>query len=225
MSIKKSLLALVVLALAMMGLASSAMAATDGVLRDVTTNGIIPENKELHLVGWAAFAETANSGNKFECHVSSVVKTVGATGTEGSVTSFGIPNTSHCTGHGLLAGCTLSSSTTDNLPYHATVTPTDLDVTGTIVITNTFAGAFCPITGNKSLTFSEITLKPLGTVSKHAVTNTAGNLGTTAAAGEGISGVELSGAGTLDPSTAITASGELEISEATERSTWKIAAS
>jgi len=233
MSMKKSLLALAATALALMGFASSAMAATDGVVRDVTTNAIIPNATELHAVGFAKFRDPATGGT-FECHVTSVIKAEGATGTTGKVTSFGIPDTTKCTGGGVLAFCTLTSNTTDNLPYHATVTPPgagipagDFDVTGNIVLTQNFGG-FCPIAGANKITFNAITLTPLKTGAE-AVTGTSGRLGTTAALNDPIAGIELSGTGTLDKpdgSTAvIEASGKLELSSATQRCTWKIAAS
>jgi len=219
MSIKKSLLALVVLALAMTGLASSAMAATDGVLRDVTTNAIVPNGHETAFKGWAKFSSSIGGTM---CHSRSVAKATNEAGTEGTA-SFEVPNVANCTNEGGLAGCTLTSVEVKNSPYKLTVTPTDFDVTGNIVLHNHYTGFLCP--SEVTVEFSAVTLKPLGTTSKHAATNTAGNLGTTAAAGEGIAGVELEGTGTSPQAGNITAAGELEIESATDRSTWKIASS
>lgn len=219
MSIKKSLLGLAVLAFAMMGFASSAMAATDGVLRDVTTNEIVPLNHETVFKGWAKFSSSIGGTT---CHSKSVAKATNALGTEGTA-SFEVPNVANCTNEGGLASCTLTSVEVKNSPYKLTVTPTDFDVTGNIVLHNHYTGFLCP--PEVTVEFSAVTLKPLGTTSKHAATNTAGNLGTTAAAGEGISGVELEGSGTSPQAGNITAGGELEIESATDRCTWKIAAS
>ncbi len=237
MNIKKSLLALVVLALAMTGLASSAMAATDGVIRDVTTNEIIPENHELHAIGWAKFSSSLGS---FECHVTSIVKatknTEGLQGRTGDVTNFSIPNTANCTGHGGLAECKLKKDTITNLPWHATATPPsetnpagDIDITpgtaGNIVIDNEFEGGFlCP--AKVELVFTAITLTPLKTGTT-AITGGAspGHLGGgTAALNDPIAGIEISGKGTSPQVGEITASGELELTEP-DRCTWKIASS
>jgi len=219
MRTKMSLIAAAAMALALMGFASSAMAATDGVVRDVTNNEIIPLNHELHFVGWARFG--SGSGG-MKCHVTAIAKATVSNGTTGQVTNFSIPDTTKCTGDGGLAFCTLTGDQVTNLPYHLTATPTDFDVTGNIVIHNQFGG-FCPLS-EVTLEFSEITLKPLNTTNKRAVTNTAGNLGNTAAAGEPIAGVELSGSGSSPQVGAITAEGELELT-APDRCTWKLASS
>jgi len=232
MSIKKSLLAVAVLAISMMGFASAASAA-DGTITDVTNGAPIPAGTTLHLVGWVKFAGGLGS---IECHATSVVKATRefageGEGHTGEVTNFSVPDLTKCTKAGGLTPCTLTNVTTDNLPYHATVTPTDFDVTagvlmGPITITNTFTGGFCLITGTSKLTFPNgVTLRPLIT-GVHGFTNTSGRLGGTAAAGEPIAGVELSAGGVIDkPSGAtesITASGEFELSELTKRCTYKL---
>lgn len=230
MRITKGLLAMVAMALALTGFASSAIAA-DGVVRDVSSNVIIPENRELHSVGWAKFQGEVGSAT---CHVTSIIKAVGTTGTSGNVTNFSIPDVTKCSFSGLIAGCTITSSTTDNLPYSSTVTAPgtgipagDFDVTGSILLTQTFAGAFCPIAGNNKITASAMTLTPLGAGTR-TVTNTAGHLGVAAVLNEGIAGVSLSGSATLDKpngtSEPVTITGELEVTEA-DRGTWKIASS
>lgn len=238
MSMRKGLLALAALALAMMGLASSAMAA-DGVVRDASTNSIIPENREIHLAGWAKF--DSGSGN-YECHVSSVLKVEGKTGTVGRVTSFA-PKTANCVGSGLLSGCTLTadSNNTEGTGAHpwrvtatapgGTIPAGDFDVTPEnstekIEIKNTFGG-FCFASGQSiTLKFSSITLTPLKTGTR-TVTNTAGHLGETATAAEPkIAGVEISGEGTVEGGFGgtVTATGELEVASA-DICTWKIASS
>jgi hypothetical protein len=223
MSIKKSLLAIAVLAISMMGFASSASAAEDGTLVDVTGNVPIAAGTTLHLTGWAKFVGGLGSE---ECHVTSVVNAT--SDTTGEVTNFSVPDVSKCK-NGIL-GCTLSDVTSDNLPYHVTVTKNDLDVTagakGAINITNTYDGAFCAIRGISKLTFpTGITLTPQKT-GTNVVTNTGNRLGGTVGAGEPIAGTDLSGSGVIDkPSGAmenITASGELELTEATKRCTYKI---
>jgi hypothetical protein len=230
MSIKKGLIALAAMAIAMMGLASTAMA-VDGKIRDVTsTSTEIPNARELHFVGSAKFSN-ANmpTPDSYECHVTSVVKTTALGGSTGQVTKFEIPNTANCKGTGVFQGCTLTSHSTTNLPYSVTTTATDFDVTGTIVIHNTYSGC---LVEKATLTFSTITLKPLKTGTE-TVTGTSGRLGTTAAAGtssadgDPIAGVELSGTGVADitalgfeTSENVTASGNLELSEAADRCTW-----
>jgi hypothetical protein len=218
MSIKKSLLAMAVTALALMGFASSSMAATDGVIKD-TNGSLIANGATLHAVGFAKF--TASVGS-FQCHVTGTIEATGATGTTGDVKQFNVPNLANCTGTGFLAGCILVHQTTTNLPYHVTVTPTDLDVTGSIVLHNHYSN--CIIT-EQTLTFSEgITLTPLKT-GTDVVTGTSGKLGTTAAVGDEIAGVEISGNGTVNPGgLAVTASGKLELTSP-ERCTYKLAAS
>jgi hypothetical protein len=231
MSIKKSLIALAAMAIALMGFASTAMAVVDGKIRDVTsTSTEIPNNQELHFVGAAKFSNTSTPPESHECHVTLVVKTTALGGSTGQVTNFTIPNTANCTGTGVYNGCTLTSHSTTNLPYAVTTTATDFDVTGTIVIHHVFSGC---IVEKTTLTFSGITLKPLSTTNKAAATNTAGNLGDTATAGtssadgHAISGVELSGTGQghatvfgFESSENVTLSGKLELSEAANRCTW-----
>jgi hypothetical protein len=224
----KSLIAVAATALALMGFASSAMAATDGVLRDVTTGAIIPENHELHGIGWEEF--TSSIGN-VGCHMTSVIKATGSTGTTGSVTNFSIPDLTKCTYTNILSGCKLTANTTDNLPYQVTVTPTDFDVTGSILLTQTWAvssgSGSCPIAGNNTITATEMTLKPLKTGTR-LVTNTSGHLGETAGQNEPIAGVEMSGSAVLHTAffgnVALTVTGELELTEP-DRCTWKISAS
>lgn len=228
----KGLLAVAATALALMGLASSAMAAPHGVIRDVTPpNGIIPANRVLHAVGWARFTSAIGSAT---CHVTSNIQTEGATGSLGNVTNFSIPNVANCSFSGLIAGCSLTSSVTDNLNYPATVTPPgvgipagDIDVTGNIRITQTFSGFFCPIAGANNITASAMTLIPLKTGTNGA-TGTSNHLGGAAALNEPIAGVSLSGSATLDrpngEQVALTISGELELTEP-DRCTWKISAS
>jgi hypothetical protein len=227
MSIKKSLIVLAAMAIALTGFASSALAATDGVVRDVTDNSLIPENRELHFIGFFRF--DVPSVANFRCHVTTIVKITGATGTTGHVKTFTVPDFTKCTGGGTLANCTLSSFSTNTetgSPWHVTATPTDFDVTGNIIISNTFASSFCLLSGKSvSLTFSSITLKPLKTGSNGA-TGTFNHLGTTAAAGEPIAGVEIEGTGTAEGGVSgeVKASGELELTEA-DRCTWKLASS
>lgn len=230
MSIKKGMLAAAVLAISMMGLASAAaLAAEDGTVVDVSTGQNIAAGTKLVFNGWAKFQGGLGG---IECHVTSEAEATSAS--EGKVTKFGVPDVTKCTKNGGLTLCTLTSVTTDNLPYKLTATKTDFDVSsgaglggGPIRITNTFTGSFCAIAGTSSLTFSEITLKPLKAGTR-TVTNTSGHLGETAATGASanpIVGAELSGSGVIDKPNgseeAITASGELELTEAT-RGTYKL---
>jgi hypothetical protein len=241
MSIRKSLIAVAAMALALMGFASSAMAATDGVIRDTVDNSIIPANREVHLIGWAKF--DTSSGN-YECHVTSVLKVTGSTGTTGHVKTFTVPDRSKCTGSGFLSGCTLTafSNNTEGLhPWHVTVTPPsetipagDFDVkpeseSEKIEIHNTFGGSCFGSGQSVTLKFSTITLKPLqtGTTTITGVPAGTGHLGGTATAAEPkIAGAEISGTGTVEGGLggSVTATGELEVTEA-DRCTWKITAS
>jgi hypothetical protein len=226
MSVKKNLLALAIMAMATVAFASSAMAGTGRVL-DVNTGAPIPENHQLHYVGWAKFSSGTGS---YTCHVTAVIKATGTAGATGQVTQFTVPDTSKCTGTGSESGCKLKGYIATNLPYH--VTPTaggvvaqpDFDVTGNIVIHKEYENCFVKGT---TLTFSEITLIPLKTGTTVA-TGTAGKLGTTAKEGEPIAGVELSGIGEYhlldffsETTGAVTASGELELAAA-DRCTWKL---
>jgi len=239
----KGLLAVAATALALMGFAPSAIAATDGVVRDVTPNGIIPANTELHAVGWANFTSVIPGGS-FNCHVTAIIKMTGTEGKTGDITVFKRLEPFACTFIFPFNGCTLTASSADNLPWHVTVTPPsgttagDLDVTPheeslPIRITNTFSGALCPIAGTSSITASGLTLSPLKTGTS-AVTNTSGRLtaGTIGTAGvnDPIAGFELSGSAFLDKpneggSEEVRITGELELTSATHRCTWKIAAS
>jgi hypothetical protein len=229
MSIKKSLLlSIATAAIAMTALAPSAMGATDGVIRDVTSpNGIIPANTGLHLIGWARF-QTGGSG--IMCHVTGQAETTGTTGTTGDATAFVI-TTSTCEGFGVAyANCTVTADSVNNLPYHVTVTPSDLDVTGNIQITSSLGatpGKTCNFTFT-NLSFEEITLVPLNTTNPRTVTNTGNRLGNVAAAGEAIAGVRIEGEGEAENNTLIpfpvAAEGELELTSP-ERCTYKISAS
>jgi hypothetical protein len=230
MSIKKSLLAVAATALALMGVVSSASAATDGVIRDTPGGGIIEDGRELHGVGWASFTGESEP-HGIECHVTSVVKVTGSTGTTGHVSNFSVPNTKNCTGKGVFSGCIFNSVTSKNLPWHFTVTPNDFDVTPPagkeIEVEISVSGLFCPPV--VVLTLPSVTLKPLKT-GTDGVTGTAGHLakGKTTAAGEAIAGVELEGKGKvhMEPfgTLNMTVAGELELT-APDRCTWKIAAS
>jgi hypothetical protein len=220
MSIKKSLLAMAVTALALMGFASSAMGATDGVIRDVD-GGVIQNGVTLHMIGWTKFSASVGS---YQCHETVTIEMTGTTGTTGDVKSMTIPNLANCTGTGFLAGCKLTSAETKNLPYHVTVTPTDLDVTGTIVKVTKYSSC---LIAEQTTTFSEITFKPLKT-GPNTITGVpagTGHLGTTAANGEPIAGFEYSGSGTVNPGgIAITVTGELELTSP-ERCTYKLESS
>jgi hypothetical protein len=228
MSIKKSMLALAVAAFAAMGLASSATAATDGVVRDVTNNAIIPNGTVQHAVGWAKYVNEENES--VECHATSNLTSTGTEGKTGH-TTFEVPDVSKCTTSGSLLGpCTVVSVTPTNGPYHVTVTPTDFDVTGTIVIHTDFDGPFC-LVDETTLTFSAITLTPTKTGNR-AVTGTTIKLGATAAAGDPIAGVHLEGSGEVhiknvfggETTEPVTATGELAVT-GTNTCTWKLAAS
>jgi hypothetical protein len=216
--------------------ASSAVAATDGVIRDAVTGAIIPENRELHGVGWASFE--AGSIGKMTCDITSVIKMIGPTGTTGNVTNFSVPDVTKCTWTSFIAGCHLTSNTTRNLPYHVTVTPPavgntggDFAVTpgaaGIIILTQNISGNLCPIADtDASVTVNSPTLKPLKTGSR-VVTNTLNKLGETSGREEPIAGIEFESTGVLDAAgseTPITIKGELELTEI-DRCTWKIAAS
>jgi len=175
-----------------MAFAAPAMAATDGSLVDHNnTEEVIPPNTVLHTVGWAKFATAAGS---LECHVTSAVKATGTTGSTGDVTSFTVPDTTKCTGTGLLNGCKLASHTS-NTEYHVTVTSNGrLDVTkeekkGVITITNTFSSCLAK---KITLTFTEVQLTPLKTGTTKA-TGTEGRLGATAVLKETIAGFEIDG--------------------------------
>ena len=195
MSIKKSLLALVAAAMATMAFASPAMATTaDGVLRDhVAPTEAIKEGTVLHTIGWARFT---TGGGSLECHVTSNIQALGATGGTGSVTQFTVPDTTKCTGTGLLKGCTVKTDESKNLPYHATVTDNGrIDITGNattgapIEIHNTYTGCLVKTT---LLKLKEVTLTPL-TTGKREVTGTANTLGETAGLGQTIAGFEIDG--------------------------------
>jgi len=232
MRITKAFFGVAAVGLALMGFASSVSAATDGVVRDVTTNGIIPENRELHFVGWIR----TDNMDSLKCHMTMTFKATGTAGNTGSITNFTFTTPFNCTFSGALSGCALTSSTTESLPSHVTVTPPgegipggDLDVTGSVVFTQTYSGLLCPFAPkNKDMSVSlgSLTLKPLKTGS--GGTNTP-KLGGTAGTSEPIAGFELSGVGAFRKSgeegeTLITMSGQLELAEA-DRCTWKIAGS
>lgn len=202
MSIKRSLATVAAAALASMALAPSALAAEDGTIVEINASD---------YQGWAKF--NIPGVGSYECHVTAKSEITGDTG--GKVLQFTVPDTTKCTGTGVIEGCKLSSHSSNTPTF--TATPTDFDVTS-VEITNTFSG--CSTT-NVTLTFSSITLRPLKTGAR-AVTNTDSNLGETAQPGEPIAGVEISGSGTIHseqhiifvPTTRnleVTASGELEI--------------
>ena len=229
MSIKKSMLALAVAAMATMAFASSAMA-TDGVFRHVTGTTEMPANRELHMIGWMRFFTTAKGS--YECHVTLIVKSTNAS--TGTVTSFTVPDTTKCTGTGLLNGCKLKAHEPTNLPYHVTVTDNGrLDITGNIVFHLKYSSCLAP---EVTLTFSEIQLTPLAT-GVRTVTGANNKLGGTAALNEAIAGFEIDSSSTDEgtkPGTAhikdlfggekteaITLPGEFEFTEA-DRCTWEI---
>jgi hypothetical protein len=223
MSIKKSLLALAVLALAMMGFASSAMAGTGKLVHHEGTTPI-PEGREMHSVGWAKFATGTGT---FTCHTTSVTKATGTTGTTGQVTAFTVPDTTKCTGTGFANGCKLKSHQSTNLPYSSTVTNTGrVDITGSIVLDNVYEGC---VLKKATLTFSSIELTPLKTGSR-VVTGTENRLGETANLKETIAGFEIdSASGTVEredifggkSTEAVTGSGEFELTSP-DRCTWEI---
>jgi hypothetical protein len=220
MSIKKLLLCVAAMAIAMTAFASSAMAATDGVIKD-SDGTIIPANKELKARGWASF--TSLSGG-IECHVTATIKATGALGTTGQVTAFA-PATTTCKGVGAFEGCKVTADTVNNLPYAVTVTPTDLDVTGTIAINSTLSNCNTTSIVGVNLAFTAITLKVIKT-GTNPITNTESKLGATGTTNDLIAGVEISGNGTAEILNAgtklpVEAKGELEI-EGTNRCTYKI---
>jgi hypothetical protein len=227
MSIKKSLLlSFAAMAIAMTAFASSALAAEDGVLQDTNGNPItdpVGAPVELHFTGWAKF-ETLGTG--IECHVTALYTPTGTEGKTGDITGF-TPITSTCHGFGsIYNGCKVTTDTVLNQPYHVTVTKTDFDVTSTnIVINSTLSSCVNTNVTFTNLSFEEgVTLKPLKTGTR-AVTDTAGNLGTTAAAGDPIAGVELSAQGFAENNLGelgVEATGELELTSP-ERCTYKLA--
>jgi hypothetical protein len=230
MNIKKSLLALAVMAMAMMAFASSATAGT-GKIVHFTNNTDIPANRVLHFIGWAEFKTITGS---FKCHVTANYKAT--TASTGHITEFTVPDTTKCTGGGFLNGCKLKTHVPTNLPWHVTVTAggagiqPDFDVTGNINIHNTYENCFA---SSATLTFSSVTLAPLktGASVEPTSTGTLGKASGTAAEGVAIAGVEIveSGSkGTVDikdgfgeHSEAVTAAGHLELTEL-DRCTWKI---
>jgi hypothetical protein len=187
MSIKKSLLALAMAALAMMGFASSAMA-VDGAITDVNT-GLPPETTDvITLTGWAEFT-TGSDGIK--CHAKSTITPTNHEGTTGH-TTFSVPEPQTCHGKGALSQCTTTAVHVTNGPYHVTVTTNDFDVTGTIVLHDTLTGFLCP--SDLTLTFSAITVTPLLTGTRE-VTGTSVKLDGAAKWGEPIAGATISGTG------------------------------
>jgi len=240
MSIKKSMLALAVAAMATMAFASSAMA-TDGKFRDVTGTAEMGVNRELHAVGWAKFTTAKGS---YTCHVTSIVKSSSSSSTSastGTVTKFDVPDTTKCTGTGLLNGCKLKAHKPENLPWHVTVTDNGrIDITGNIVIHIEYSSCLAPTV---TLTFDEIQLTALGTKNKRTVTGTENRIGDTAALNEEIAGFEIDSSkvdevpGPVTKGTAhvkdpfggetteeATPTGEFELTDA-DRCTWEISAS
>jgi hypothetical protein len=239
MRIKKSLFAVTAMALAMLAFAASAMAVTEDKLVHVSTGTTIPAGRELTGNGWAQFLATNGTGG-MKCHVTSSIVTTGTTGTTGHVKSFN-PVTSKCTGSGFFSfqGCNeLTSDTTTNTSPHgstnyiwdATATKNDFSIFNTIdphMVLHFKPKGSCVLNGSEiTLTFTEITLSPLNTTNKRVVTNTAGNLGNTAATGEPIAGWELEGIGIAHiggSEVEVKATGEFELTAA-DRCTWKFAA-
>ena len=237
MSIKKSLLAVTAAALATMVFASSAMAVNEDKLVDVSTGAVIPENRELHLVGWAAFED--HSGNGMRCHVTSVIKVTGNTGKTAHVRTFTVPDTTKCTGTGAFSfgNCnelvSHSTTTTNALGVHdwdITATENDADVskpagTGEMVLHLKPKGTCFLQNQEVTLTFPSITLNPLKTGNTGTGTGNLDKLGGTALTGEPIAGVEISGTGKADilGGLTITATGELELTSP-DICTWKFAA-
>jgi hypothetical protein len=238
MSIRRSLLAIAATALATMAFASSAMAVTEDKVVHVTTGATIPAGEELQFTGWASF--TVPGLASYKCDVTSTVAATGTTGTTGHVKVF-TTNTS-CTGTGFATGCqieTHESTPTNGAGEHVwdvTATENDFDVFnndpnhdgGKIVLHIKYKneGLFCALRGTETtLTFDSITLKPFKTGSR-VVTDTFNKLGETAATGDPIAGVELSGVGTLDTEPGdtdeVVVAGELELVEG-DRCTWKFA--
>jgi len=235
MSIKKSMLALAVAAMATMAFASSAMA-TDGKFRDVSGTAEMGANRELHAVGWVSFVTSAPSS--YQCHVTAIVKSTNAS--TGTLTKFDAPDTTKCTGTGVFNGCKLKAHEPTNLPWHVTVTDNGrIDITGNIVIHLKYSSCLAP---EVTLTFEEIQLTPLAT-GERAVTGTSNKLGGTAVLNEPIAGFEVDGSkvdevpGPVTPGTAhvkdifggekteeAILTGELELTEA-DRCTWEISAS
>ena len=233
MSIKKSMLALAVAAMATMAFASSAMA-TDGVFRDVTGTTEMGANRELHMIGWMKFLTTPRGS--YECHVTAIVKST--TASTGTVTNLTVPDTTKCTGTGLLNGCKLKAHEPTNLPWHVTVTDNGrIDITGNIVIHIKYSNCLAK---EVTLTFEEIQLTPLAT-GERVVTGTSNKLGGTAVLNEPIAGFEVDGSkidtepvtkGTAhvkdifggEKTEEATPTGELELTEA-DRCTWEISAS
>jgi hypothetical protein len=221
MSIKKSLLlSIATAAIAITALTPSAMGATDGVIQVVSP--IIPNGTNVHLVGWARF-QTGGSG--IICHVTGTYEVTGTEGKTGDVKSF-VLTTSTCEGFGVAyANCTVTADSVNGLPYHATATPTDLDVTGNIEITSSLSatpGKTCNFTFT-NLFFEELTIAPLGTGTK-TVTNTSNTLGKVVGANTPIAGVAIEGEGEAENNTAtfpIAAEGELELTSP-ERCTYKL---
>jgi hypothetical protein len=191
------------------------------VLADV--NGTpISNGTKLHLVGWAKL-ETLGTG--IECHVTATYEATGTEGKTGNVTAFSL-ETATCHGFGsIYNGCKVTSDAVKNLPYAVKTTKTLLDITATnIIVESILSGCV-----NTNVTFTNlyleegVKLEPLKTGTR-TVTNTSGHLGTTAATGEAIAGVELSGEGTAENNLgelAVEASGELELTSP-ERCTYRL---
>ena len=230
MNIKKSLLALLAAAMATMAFASPAMA-TDGFIRDATTNETIHGGTALHLVGWTKFT---TGGSSLECHVTSIIKSI--TGSTGEVSVLTTPDTTKCKGAGALNGCTVKTDEAKNLPYDITVTENGrVDISGKIELHNTYSGCLVKTTLVK---LSELTLTPLATGTRAITGGTAGNalLGGTAALNEPVAGFEVDGftangkvqvessLGTKSEEALAGFTGEVEFREKEDRCTYKITA-
>lgn len=243
---RKSLFAATVIALSMLAVASSALAVTEDKLVDVSGGSTIPAGRDLHFVGWVELNAVNGTGG-MKCHVTVVATVTGNTGTTAHIKAI-TADTSKCTGTGFftLLGCNeltshLATATDAKGEHIWDVTATEKDfevfnvekeivegkeVNKQMVVHLRPKGA-CVLAGAEiTMTIPSITLKPLNTTDKAAATNTLGNLGATAATGEAIAGVEVSGTGkahTPGSELAVLVSGEFELTDA-DRCTWKFAA-
>jgi hypothetical protein len=232
----KVLLAFAMAALALTAFASSAMA--QGQIRDVEgVHKTIENGRTLHLIGWAEFADEAVPANGYKCDVTAILHTDVEGGTTGTITEFTIPDTTKCEGTGILKGCVLTAHQSTNLPWHVTTTtvPPDFDITeGNIVIHNTFKAGTCePVfllgrATEATLTFTKgITARPVKTGTE-VNTGTSNTLGATAALGDPIAGIELSGKGIAhikfehgEQTPEVNVTGKLELTPP-DRCTWTI---
>jgi hypothetical protein len=222
MSLKKSLLAFAMIALAMTAFASSAMATT-GFLRNVNDNSKIPAGHELHFVGWMRLLESP--GNQIDCQANFTVKAETEGGATGHVTQQAVPNLSFCEAKGARKGCVVTEHQSRKLPWLFTTTTTNFSVAG-MEINDKYKSCpiFAPLT-ESTLRFLELNLTPLkeGTT---PIWGTEGHLGEKANPGEPIAGVRSEGVAEqeLKPGgvgTTVIYAGEFELTSA-DRSKWKI---